>query len=303
MRAHWTAIAPIHYDWALPVGLTLPHRFAEGVTLAKIPGWVTSEDVLDLLSYPSRIKLKQDTAYCISVDYQAEEESLSRSIKDVKFDLIKDVNYSLWLARPTGLGFFCVIFGRKTNHEWLWKKLFEVESTYPVPNYARDQLDAEDFVKASKLFSGFQALFPGGTLRMATDAAVVALTQKEWPLRFLLFWLVIESLFGPEAAREMTFRLSQRVALFLEGKNSSKAREIFEQVKASYGWRSKLVHGLRLSKLKSEESRELIVCLEEIIRQSMLKILGDPELVKCFNSKERETFLDGLAFASVVENQ
>ena len=45
---------------------------------------------------------------------------------------------------------------------------------------------------------------------------------------FLILWLVIESLFGPEDAREITFRLSQRLALFM-GTDSEETRALFRK--------------------------------------------------------------------------
>ena len=108
MGTHWAAIAPVYYNqllpagFTLPAGLTLPHRFADRVTLAEIPAWVTSEDVLNCLSYSSRNKLKGGARYCISVDYEADafgtpdKEDPSRSIQDTKFDLIKYVNFAIW---------------------------------------------------------------------------------------------------------------------------------------------------------------------------------------------------------------
>ena len=246
-----------------------------------------------------RDELKKGAGYCILVDYEADalgtpdKKDPSRSIQDTVFDAIKYVNFAIWLAQRAGFGFFCVIHGHETNHEWLFRQLFEVQSTCPLPAYQHNQLDTSDFLKASELFSVLQALRP--SLRMTADAAAVALTQKDFPLRFLIFWLVIESLFGPEDAREITFRLSQHVALFL-GENPPEAREIFEKVKLSYRWRSKLVHGIRLSKLTKEKSSELINDLEDIVWRSLRKTFGDTELMKRFETRERETFLDDLAF-------
>ncbi|MBX3308523.1 MAG: hypothetical protein KF751_20950, partial [Nitrospira sp.] len=101
-------------------------------------------------------------------------------------------------------------------------------------------------------------------MRTAAGATFRALLEQAWPLRFLLHWLAMESLFGPEDGREITFRLSQRVALFLES-DKEKAQKLFSEVKNSYSWRSKVVHGLRLSKLKEDESYQLLVGLEQLV--------------------------------------
>ena len=71
---------------------------------------------------------------------------------------------------------------------------------------------------------------------------------------------------------------------------------MFRDIKDSYGWRSKTVHGLKLSKLTAKHSEQLITQLEAIVRRSLLKILADDDLIGTFDSKEREQHLDTLAF-------
>ncbi len=305
MTRVWAAIAPVHYIWDLPAGVSLPHQFAEGVTFSKLPQWVTSEDVLKYLGYSLRAELERRGCYCIAIDYKAEalgtpdpnwKESPPRSIQDAALESIQHVGLGLWLARPMGLGFSCVLHGNQVDHEWRMRQSLQVARFLPLPSYRDAKLEMADLKKAGDLFLALRGLGARGTLPAATQAAIRALTEKGWVLRFLIFWLALESLFGPEDAREITFRLSQRVAFFLAN-DSSEARQIFEEVKASYEWRSKVVHGLRLRKLTEEKSLELIGGLEEIVRRSILKILGDTTLRDRFESRDREAFLDGLVFA------
>lgn len=105
----------------------------------------------------------------------------------------------------------------------------------------------------------------------------------------------MESLFGPEDGREITFRLSQRVALFLES-DKEKAQKLFSEVKNSYSWRSKVVHGLRLSKLKEDESYQLLVGLEQLVRRSFLEVLRDDATARIFDGESREKYLDSMPF-------
>jgi hypothetical protein len=105
----------------------------------------------------------------------------------------------------------------------------------------------------------------------------------------------LECLFGPETPQETTFRFSQRIAFFLE-KEGSKAREVYTRIKKSYEWRSRIVHGLRLSSVKGEKSDSLSVELEELVRRSLVQILGSEAMVKTFDGGRREEYLDSLAF-------
>jgi hypothetical protein len=120
------------------------------------------------------------------------------------------------------------------------------------------------------------------------------LTETIWPVRFLLHWLALESLFGPEDAKETTYRLSQRIGFYL-GKDRAEVRRIFLMARDLYTWRSKIAHGLRIHKLSSEKSLQLMSNLEDLIRRSLTKVLGMDHISR-FDAKSREAFLDGLVF-------
>ena len=301
----WVTIAPIHYPWDLPHGVTLPYRFAERVHLDEVPSWVKTDDVLKYLSHSLRTELEDRARYCISVSYDADafgtpdpdwKGDVPRSIQDSAYEQIQHVGFSMWLARPSAFTFSCVFHGHQVQGESLMRHVFQTSPICPLPEYESAELKIEDFVAAGDLARALRTLGVQGTLRAATQAATRAITETGWTLRFLILWLVIESLFGPEDAREITFRLSQRLALFM-GIDSEETRALFRKAKASYDWRSKIVHGLRLAKSNPEKSRELLLDLESLVRQSLRKILGDQVLTEQFDGKDREEFLDDLVFA------
>lgn len=101
--------------------------------------------------------------------------------------------------------------------------------------------------------------------------------------------------FGPVDPREITYRLSQRIALFLNS-DRTQAGELFKKVKDGYHWRSKIVRGLHLGKLKEDKSKELMCEIESVARNSLIRILSERSLTQEFNSKKRENYLDGLVF-------
>ena len=113
-------------------------------------------------------------------------------------------------------------------------------------------------------------------------------------IRYSLFWIALEALFGPEDAREITYRLSQRVALFL-AKDSSEARALFTKARNGYGFRSKIVHGRWKGNAKSQV---LMADAERLVRESLVRLLQDDELMKVFCGKKREAFLDDLVFSA-----
>ena len=112
------------------------------------------------------------------------------------------------------------------------------------------------------------------------------------PVRFALFWIALEALCGPEDAREITYRLSQRLGFFL-GASQSEARELFLKAKKAYGFRSKIVHG----RWKEDpENTTRMAETEDLLRRSLVRIMENKDLTATFSGKSRERFLDDLVF-------
>ena len=66
--------------------------------------------------------------------------------------------------------------------------------------------------------------------------------------------------------------------------------------KKGYSWRSKVVHGSRLSKLSGTESAKILHEVEQLVRKALIAILQNNELIEKIDGKKREEFLDGLIF-------
>jgi hypothetical protein len=111
-------------------------------------------------------------------------------------------------------------------------------------------------------------------------------------IRCTLFWVALEALFGPEDGREITYRLSQRLGFFL-GRDRSEARDLFVTAKRGYAFRSRIVHG---NWKKDREGEDRMFEAERFVRQSLLHILQDAELIKKFSSHAREHYLEDLVF-------
>jgi hypothetical protein len=112
----------------------------------------------------------------------------------------------------------------------------------------------------------------------------------------LLLWVALEGLFGPEDAREVTFRLSQRAAFF-HADDRREAQELISIVKTGYSWRSKVVHGMRLSKLPKKNWEQIMSEAEDLLRRSLNRLLNDLQLVQTFEGKTRERYLNDLVFS------
>ena len=211
---------------------------------------------------------------------------------DEKFML---ASVALWLAKPSRLTCGPVMhFGQKG----VSTSLRQAGTLKPIlisTNDTQNELTAADVALASKLLEAIVALPRERTLWTAIRFLLSALTEKGWETRFVWLWVVLEALFGPDSPGETTYRLAQRIALFVGEENSEQER-IFAATKQAYGWRSKIVHGRHLSRLTSEGSLELSANTEQAIRSALSKILLDKNRLTIFDGKGRDTFLDGLLF-------
>jgi hypothetical protein len=301
----WATFAPLQPDGILPAELSLPYYFSKQVSVRPIPEWVRQADTVDELRPQLRERIEHDMSrHCIEVEYQAEASGSPDpswkgdplwSMQDTAVQWIRSAHLALWLARPTALSFNIVIDAVKSGSEWVTRGTTFYSETYALPEHRHKVHSLEDFATAQTLFSVFLGVSHGGPVRTAASMIMKALGDQTWEFRFLFMWLVLECLFGPETPHETTFRLSQRMAFFLE-KERSKAREVYGRIKKSYEWRSRIVHGLRLSSLKGEKSDSLLVELEELVRRSLVEILMSETMVKTFDGGRREEYLDSLAF-------
>jgi len=81
--------------------------------------------------------------------------------------------------------------------------------------------------------------------------------------------IAFESLFLADN-QELTYKLAIRVAFFLE-ERQDRRQTIIKDIKKSYGYRSKIVHGKHVSRV---ELRNIFFKNEEYLRQSLRKFLA-----------------------------
>lgn len=307
MSHRWQTVAPVRYDKDLPQGIALPYAFAEGTVLDELPKWVKTESTLRTFAAALSMQLEEWTRLSLQVAYEADslgspDPTVSigpeRSLQSSAFQSTKDINLALWLARPTSFGLRAVLHGEELDGEWHIRQAARLETLASLPEYEDSRLEADDFEMGRTLFTIIHALARGSLLRTALDATMRGLSEKNSVLRFTIMWIVLESLYGPTDGREVTFRISQRIALLL-GKSKEEALSHFKTAKANYGWRCRVVHGLHLSGLTGEKSLRLMGELENMVRLSLLRILGDPVVLAHFESDSRESYLDGLAFGGL----
>lgn len=282
-----------------------PVELAGGIKLERIPEWVKSEESLQLLSSRDRQKIK-DASIAFATEYEAEAlgspdpgwtGSTQRSIQGVIDEKFALASVTLWLVCPSPLSCGPTLhFGRKEDPA----SLRQTSSLHRV-RIREDENEnvpsAADLKRTGELLASILSLQRTGSTWIALRMLVRALTESMWEARYLWEWVVLEALFGPEDSNETTYRLSQRIAWFLAG-SFEERQELFTSTKRAYNWRSKIVHGGRLSKLTPEKSQEMTIFTESAVRKSLMKVLSSPDLIKIFNDTGRDSYLAELVLGS-----
>ena len=303
----WLTCAPIKDYWDQSGASIHSFQFANGVKLESLPEWIKTEKALKFLDWSRRETIRKYALIGFTVEYDAEslgdpdpdwKGPKPRSKQEKAIEQILLANLSIWIAKPSKLSYDTILhFDRSGNPESIRQSI----TTFGlIPHHfdADTELTVEDFNAAIATHNSICSLHRNGNLWTASRLLWRALSERMWEARFLLLWVVLEALFGPSDPREITYRLSQRVAFFL-GCNRKEIAQLFNKAKSLYSWRSKAVHGARLTKLSEEKSAQILHDVEKLARESMSKIFSDDKLINKFDGKKREEFLDDLTFALI----
>lgn len=305
--ALWCACAVAVNSWFDPPVVTEPTPLAAGISVDPIPEWAKDAAALQHLSLKDRKSIYKSQVALVR-HYEADAlgspdpewtGSRVRRIQETTDEIFVLAGVVLWLSCPSPLTFGPVLhFSERGNPASL-----RTAGILP-PVLIRDDEQTnvpspKDIHLAGLLLDSIVSLRRDRTLWIAIRMLGRALTESMmWEMRYLLLWVVLEALFGPESPQEITYRLSQRIALFL-GQDAESSQHCFKEAKEGYAWRSKIVHGCRTSKLTPEDSCKITVSVEELVRRAFRKILIDEDLVNHFDDKDRDRYLDSLPFLPI----
>ena len=234
-----------------------PIEFGGGVWLQSVPDWVKSDAALQYESLTNRRGVEDATAAFVA-DYEADalgapdpewKGKETRSLQQVFDEKIGLAGLAVWLVSRCGWSAGPTFhFGRKGDASSLRSSstLFRIRTHLEE----RDAPTVEILRRAGVLHRYLLGLRREGSIWVAVRTLMAALVQSAWEVRYILVWVALEALFGPEDGREITFRISQRIAFFIA--TGGEARDLFDRARECYRTRSLAVHGGRLSKLTPE---------------------------------------------------
>jgi Apea-like HEPN len=295
----WTSIAPIRDSLWLN-NHAMPLSFPNGVQIDLMNDKYRSlYSEKDIGSYD--LQSLHEAKHTFLFQYEAtgrrglvEPMEGNISMASVALDKISLANLALWISKPNGLVFFPIIHFTYDDGTQV-SNYSRIQRIKPHIGYLNDNVQVEDFKKACTIYQHILSLDRQGTTWRAIYSLLTALHETDFPTRFIQIWIGLEALFGPEERNELSYRISQRIAFFLKS-NTDDVKELFKNVKNSYVLRSKIVHGLHLNYLKNVDVGEITLFVEKLISHVFLKELGDINIIREFENKKRDIFLDNLVF-------
>lgn len=301
---NWITIAPIHSYYNDKNKLFDKKIFISDKTqIIKTPQWFYEDKELQkLLSYYQK-QLIENSEYCFVVEYKAASldepdpswNSEPRSKQSIALENIMLLNMALWLSKPTCIGFELFMHIQDKTKYKLDRECGSQSRLVPHERDKQNFLAQNDLDNAIFIHKTILKLNRKGNVWMSLHTLWISLTQHHvyGETRYMLLWIVLEALFGTDI--EIAHRISERISFFISGSKSDVEKN-YSLVKKCYGWRSKVVHGMKLHKLKQDEAEKILYDTETFVRLSLNKILHDKTIIELFDSKGREKYLDSLIF-------
>lgn len=274
--------------------------FGCGLSVAETPDWLWEKDLSATISRMKRSALEQHAAASFVRTYDCTKAIGQNERESIR--LIENATCALWLTQYVPPLWDHLWHFGYLDGEWKTRSF----SRYGLVEWTDECNKIMDLNDGKQLtidvFRAIGDLEERSTLFTACRILRRAMAEHYSAIRYLLYWIILEALYGPEDGREIMFRMCQRIALFLGCMNELKtwdhkpieayasARTLFDSAKNAYGIRSKIVHGLRFK--KKAKDTEPFHCSEDLVRVSLLRILGNADYIHVFNSKNRGSFLD-----------
>ncbi len=126
--------------------------------------------------------------------------------------------------------------------------------------------------------------WPESRLALAAEAFARATFSNGETSELLWFWIALECIFAPSGGGEVSHRLCEGAAAFLEQDGGARL-QAYTRLKRAYDLRSKLVHGD--PRFPVERAGDTITELEDVVRRSLQKALLNDEAVCSFATPDK----------------
>lgn len=291
----WRSIAPVVPEYSDNGRIGVVQDLGSDVQIGPSASWPFDWSINRSIGEWHRREIGRSDLWLVT-DYEAnsmgeasEEPGVSKQRRAL-FRLQEAV-FALWLSKPSRLSFrICLHLVEQGDH-FVCHALDVGDATIALDRYRHASLEASDLPLARRLLAAISTLPHEGPVWVAARSAFGAIREIDPTIRFLLFWIALEALFGPaNQTRGAAEKLCRWAAAFLHVEGQSQ-RFIRRRLSASYKNRNDVVHGMRIGQFDPED---LVLPTEGAAMNALGKILPDPSLVAKFNGSGRETYLEGL---------
>jgi hypothetical protein len=283
------------YDGILQLQATLLYK---GQTEQGLKNIFTDKTVWKLLGVPFKMSLMEGPFFVKKEEIRKPDDLTKIAI--TTYSAAETIFTFLWFIRDSGghtpsIGFYgqdgTVGFLYKNNSYTNANGEFTTTKFHPAEILEAIKLYKEyiSVIPINKHFDFGQDFLKGGIYRgmnpsekynkanrveRAMSFLSIARSSADLPNKIAFYVLVLECLFSANDGTELTHKIRERVALYME-EDYNKRKEIFENVKIYYALRSKYVHGQELeSKHDNIEFLRKTSCeLDDLIRRIFLKII------------------------------
>jgi hypothetical protein len=295
-----STVVPIH-NLVLRSGTKV--AFGDGFVLQDFPPWLRDDPQMEALSFDDRESVLR-ARHALIAEYEGHRDPNwkgqgPRTIQHSKGESAIMANFSLWLAQPSKTcltKMFHAVSG-PTNLKPIVRSIGSEPSIRCHPNDTTVMLSLAQITQAGKLHATLMNVPRNNSVWTALRAFWAGLITGTRDIRYLLFWVGLEALFGSDDGREISYKLAQRIAFFL-CISPETAKAMFREVKKCYAMRSQIAHG------RWEDSKafdDLMGVTETSARKVFLRLIDDPNLMSIFTEKkQRDVYLEEFIFSNAT---
>lgn len=301
----WTAFSPLPFLLTSDFNRSQPLAITEELQFKLTPSDFFKDETFDELLGDKEKGLLKSEQHSLIINYEAEAigrpivsflGETEKSIQEAVTEKIALFPLSLWIIAPSAMTLKPIGHVSINQESQTLRHYVNYDPMVIHESETTKIFTAIEWNEAISFYKKLIAINSEGTMLTVVKLLHKAVREREWAIRFLLHTMILEAIFGPEDGREITYRLSIRVAHFISIDKEEKIK-IFNDCKNLYKRRSQIVHGMRVRKFKGKENPEsLVIDIEKIVRRSLIQFVSDD----CFeelNSKKREDFLDSYLFS------
>lgn len=300
-------VVPLH-NLGLPKGTHI--EFSPGLTLQETPGWVATDPYLNKLSEHDRDDAKQ-SRYSFVAEYASTwmneldpdwKGKSHKSKEHMRNQAAILGNLALWVTQPSLACFtfaFHALWSPADQAQGLKPHIESHNQEPPLRIHPQDfgkELFVEHIEQAAALYRILATVPRKNRIWTALRGIWAGLATYERDIRYSLFWIGLEALFGSDAQGEIIYKLAQRLAFFTCNDPAS-AKQAFQKIKRCYGTRSQIVHGTWEDDLNFDEH---MGDTEGLTRKAFARLFANKEMIDTFlHKKRRELFLEEFVFSHV----